>query len=181
MHCKHALLKLVTLAYRIYEKRLSIYTEASDLHWSEIVTQIPPADRNKSLLDHSQDPLAFLSESIPDLQLRCLTVEEEAFAIMATFERMYYMAAVPSGFDLYIDDASLVFIFDPLAIVPDLEKASVRKVLRWAIRLLAYHNTCIHVNGSQNVWADMLGRWKIPTAIRRLITVPELSSAWSDE
>lgn len=54
---------------------------------------------------------------------------------MASVEQIQYLVAISDGSDLYTDHKNLVFIFDLLAIVPDLEKATVRKVLRFAVRL----------------------------------------------
>lgn len=37
-------------------------------------------------------------------------------------------------------------------------------------------NTCFHVSGEDNIWADFLGRLPVPT-IRRLVTIPPLPTA----
>lgn len=101
--------------------------------------------------------------------------------MMATLERVHYMAAMPDRFDLYTDHSNLVFIFDSLSIVSDLGKTSARKVLRWAVRLSVYKYKCVHTSGSENVWADLLGRWSALTTTRWLVTIPELPSASRDD
>lgn len=110
-----------------------IYTDARDSHWSEIVTHIQPADIKKPHSTQPHEPLDFHSGSSYNSQFSWSTVEKETFAIMATLERVRYMPARPYGFDQYIGHANLVFIFDPLSLVTNLGKASVRKVLRWAV------------------------------------------------
>lgn len=96
-------------------------------------------------------------------------------------ERVHYMNATPYLFGLYTNKANLVSIFHPLAIFLDSRKASVKKVLRWAVRLSAYNYTCIHIRSSQNVWADMLVRWSKPETNCRPVTILMLLSASADD
>eukprot|EP00171_Calliarthron_tuberculosum_P004016 IDg4016t1 len=81
---------------------------------------------------------------------------------MATVKRMHWILATSDGFDLFTDHHRLIFLFDPLAVVPDLSQTSLRKVLRWAVHLSACNYTCVHIKGTENVWADLLGRWSAP-------------------
>lgn len=68
-----------------------------------------------------------------------------------------------------------------MAVVSDLSQTSLRKVLRWAVRLSAYNYKCVHIRGFENVWADLLGRWSAPVTIRRLVRVPVLPSSSSSD
>lgn len=97
---------------------------------------------------------------------------------MTTLDRMNWIVATPDGFDLYTDHNKLIFLFDPLSVVPDLSATSTRKVLRWAVRLSMYNYTCYHIKGDENVWADLLPRWSTTqTTVRRIVRVPELPSS----
>lgn len=84
-----------------------------------------------------------------------------------------------TGFDLYTDHNSLIFIFDPLAVMPDLGQEGKRKVLRWAVRLYAYNSVCFHIRGEDNVWGYLLTRWSIPLTRRRLVTIPLLPTTFA--
>lgn len=179
--CKAAVEQQVTLAHRDISRRLCVYTDASDLIWSGIVTQVPPEDLSLPHVDQRHQPLSFLSGHFTGPQLGWSTLEKEAFAIMATVERMHWLLATTDGFDLYTDHHNLIFLFDPLAVVPDLSQTSLRKVLRWAVRLSAYNYTCVHIKGVDNVWADLLGRWSAPVVIRRLVKIPPLPSSSSED
>lgn len=108
--------------------------------------------------------------------------EKEAFAVMATLDRMHWLVADPQGFDLFTGHNNLIYIFDPTFIVTDISQTTIRKVLRWAVRLSVYNYVCIHIAGDDNVWADLLGRWSAGTpTIRRLIHILVLpSSSHSD-
>ena len=173
--CKKALANQVTLSHRDESKRLCVFTDASDTVWSGIVTQVCPDDLPKPHMDQDHDPLAFLSGRFNATQLGWSILEKEAYAILATLERMHWIAATPSGFDLYTDHNNLIFLFDPLSVVPDLSQTTLRKVLRWAVRLSIYNYTCFHIKGTDNVWADLLGRWSAPCYRTEISSYPGTS------
>lgn len=175
--CKQALANQVTLSHRDERKRLVIYTDASDTVWSGIVTQVPRRDLKLPHSDREHEPLAFLSGRFNAVQFGWSILEKEAYAKLATLERTHWIAATADGFDLYTDHNNLIFIFDPTAVVPDISQTTLRKVLRWAVRLSIYHYTCFHIKGQDNVWADLLGRWSAPPTLRRLVRIPVLPSS----
>ena len=176
--CKHALAHQVTLAHRDSTKRLCVYTDASDTAWSGIITQVPHAHVHRSHAEQDHAPLAFLSGRFNATQLGWSVLEKEAYAVLTTLDRMHWIVATTDGFDLYTDHNNLIFLFDPLSVVPDLSATTLRKVLRWAVRLSMYRYTCYHIKGDDNVWADLMSRWSSsPATIRRIVRVPELPSS----
>lgn len=174
--CKRALAKQVTLAHRDDQKRLSVYTDASDYFWSGIVTQVPSNDINLPHTDKRHEPLGFLSGRFSRQQLRWSTIEKEAYAVLVTLERMHWLLATPSGFDLFTDHNNLIFLFDPTSVSSDLSLGTVRNVLRWAVRLTLYDYTCFDIPGLINVWADLLTRWSANPTVCRLAQIPPLPS-----
>jgi len=180
--CKKALASQVTLSHRDPSQRLCVYTDASDMAWSGIVTQVPLCDVSKPHAEQRHSPIAFLSGRFDKTQLGWSVLEKEAFAVMNTLDRMHWIVATPDGFDLYTDHNNLIFLFDPLAVVPDMSQTSLRKVLRWAVKLSVYRYTCYHIKGADNVWADLLTRWShAPDIVRRLVHIPELPSSCRDD
>jgi len=179
--CKDALAAQVKLSHRDASKRLCVFTDASDSVWSGVITQVPISDVNLPHSEKRHEPLAFLSGRFDATQLRWSTLEKEAYAIMATTERMHWILSDSAGFDIYTDHNNLVFIFDPLSVLRDISLSSLKKVLRWAVRLSVYNYTCIHIPGSENVWADLLSRWAVPNIVRRIIRVPALPSSSADD
>lgn len=180
--CKSALTNQVTLSHRDPSQRLCVYTDASDMVWSGIITQVPVIDVSKPHKEQRHSPLSFLSARFNMTQQGWSTVEKEAFAVLNTLDRMHWLVTNPDGFDLYTDHNNLIFLFDPLSVVPDLSQTSLRKVLRWAVRLSIYQYTCYHIKGEENVWADLLTRWSNANrTVRRLVHIPELPSACSDD
>lgn len=61
--------------------------------------------------------------------------------------------------------------------MPELPQTTLRKVLRWDVRSSLYTYTCMHIKGEDNVWADLLGRWSAPGAVRRLVRIYERPSS----
>jgi len=179
--CKDALAAQVKLAHRDGSKRLCVFTDASDGVWSGLVTQVPYVELNLPNNERNHEPLAFLSGRFDATQLRWSILEKEAFAIMATTERMHWILSDAQGFDIFTDHNNLVFIFDPLSVLRDISISSLKKVLRWAVRLSIYNYTCIHIPGADNVWADLLSRWAVPNKVRRIINIPLLPSAAADD
>jgi RNase H-like domain found in reverse transcriptase len=61
--CQTALAQATTLAHPASDKRVCLYTDASQDFWSAIATQVPPSDLDLPLADQRHEPLAFLSGS----------------------------------------------------------------------------------------------------------------------
>ncbi len=142
------------------------------------------APTKTAALPHAEQfhqPLAFLSGKFNKTQVGWSILEKEAYAIVAATNRMHWVLAVPEGFDLYTDHNNLIFIFDPLSMIPDLSLGSVRKVLRWAVQMSIYNYVVHHICGLDNVWADLLGRWSANPTIRRIVQIPPLVSASDKE
>jgi len=144
--------------------------------WPGIVTQVPIADLSSPHKDHRHSALSFLSGRCNSTEYGCSILEKETYGVLATHEGMHWLTATPQGFDLFTDHNNLIFIFDPLAVVPDLSQTTIRKVLRWAVCLSIYRHTCYHIRDEENIWADLLGRWSVGGTIRRLVHITELSS-----
>ena len=75
---------------------------------------------------------------------------------------------------------NLIFVFEPLAVQPDLCISSVKKVLRWTVRMSIYNYVTYHIKGKENVWSDLMSRWTPSNVLRRLVFIPPLLSSSSD-
>lgn len=132
------------LVHHDESERPSIYTAANRNNFLAIVTQIPHNYRESLHSYKFHDSLAFLFRSFSTIQLHWYTVEKEAFDFMLVVDRLHYFIAIPEAYKLFTDHRKLIFILDPLAIVSDLEKAAITKVLIRAVRLSAYNCVCIY-------------------------------------
>lgn len=91
--CKKALAHQVTLVHRDVNQRLCVYTDASDMAWSGILTQVPTVDLNKPHKEQRHAPLAFLSGRFNSTQLGWSVLEKEAFAVLTTLDRIHWRTA----------------------------------------------------------------------------------------
>lgn len=73
-------------------------------------------------VDQRHESLALLSGHFISWSLPWSTIEKEAYAIMATIDRMHWLLASSRGFDLYTDYNNLVFLIDPTSIIADLSQ-----------------------------------------------------------
>lgn len=169
--CKHILSRQVTLVYIDACQRFCIYTEACHDPWSGIATQVPLVDVPQAHMDQRHPPLVFFSVIFTAAQMQWDILEKEGYTIMATLERLHWLDAIPSFFDLYPDHHNLIFILYPLSFLPDLAAPGIREVLRWAVRLRIYNYDCMHIRGEDNVWADILERWATPPIVRRFLLI----------
>lgn len=100
--------------------RLCVYTDAYDVVWSGIETQISHGDLPKPHEIQRHSPLPFLAKHFYGSQLGSSTLEVEAYAIKNTVDRMHWVSVNSAGFDLLTDNHNLVFLLDSLAAMPDL-------------------------------------------------------------
>lgn len=70
---------------------------------------------------------------------------------MASIERSQWLDSCSDGFNLFTDQNNLIFIFNPLAVMPDIGQAAAQKVLRWAGRPSSYNYTSIHIREKHDV------------------------------
>lgn len=122
------------------------------------MTQVPTADTNLPHAERRHEPLASLSFRLNSRQTRWSVLEKEAYALLATLQRMHWLPTTSTRFDLFTGHNNLVYLVGSCSIVTAMSQTSLRKVLRWAVRLSAYNYTCMHNRGTEIVCADLLGR-----------------------
>jgi hypothetical protein len=151
LQCQNALENLVTLAHPSPEKRICMYTDASSDFWSSITTQVPPEDLDLPPMEQRHEPLAFLSGSFTGAMHRWSIIEKEAFAILASCERLDWLLLRPEGFSLFTDHNNLIYVFNPYGSGKLVSSHTAAKLIRWALKLGNYAYTIEHVPGGQNL------------------------------
>ena len=159
---KNALRTAVQLSHPDQSKLFCLFTDASEDHWSGVLTQISPNSFSVPFIEQEHEPLAFLAGSFTGSSYNWSTLEKEAAAIINSVQRLDYLLIRPKGFYLFTDHSNLVFIFNPERVQPSMSKNATNKVKRWAIALSVFDYTIAHIDGEENVWADLLSRWGNP-------------------
>lgn len=91
---------------------MCIYTDASDSHWSAMLTHI---QRDKKFLPHdeqSQEPRALLLDRFLKTHLRWSELDKKTPAEVASIKRSGWLVFCNDVFDSFTDYSSLIFNFD---------------------------------------------------------------------
>ncbi len=150
----------VKLSYPKSDFELCLFTDASDTHWSGILTQVERNQRNNKIDEQHHEPLCFLSGAFKGSSRNWSTPEKEGFAIVESMCRIDYLV-MGREVSIYTDHANLVQLYDPYGKHPGIPRHTATKLMRWAIKLSAFRYVVEHLPGERNVWADMLTRWAV--------------------
>ena len=140
-------------------KRLCVFTDASDLHWGAVITQVPQDQLGNEFEKQEHQPLMFLSGTFSGAAKRWSVAEKEAFAIVETLRKADYLVMRSDGFLLFTDHRNLRYIFDPSSSETAMAKHTMGKLYRWALHLMNHRFEIHDISGDVNVWADLLSRW----------------------
>lgn len=152
---KKSLMGMVKLAYPKEKHKRCVFPDASGEAWSCVITQIPAEDVGKPVRQQRHEPLAFYGKRWTNSEKNWTIAEQEAAAIVRGLDRGAYLVQGGSEFLLYTDHRNLTYIFN----TKDLQKHKRTKLERWALLLQSFNYHIQHIDGEQNVWADLLSRW----------------------
>jgi hypothetical protein len=166
-----------TLAFPDDSATTCLLTDASDVGWALVVTQVLNYDVKVSVQDQQHQLLECMSGTFTGSQLNWTVIEKEAFPIALACDKLDYLLLRPPGFRMFCDHRNLIHVFAPDEHV---KKHVKGKLLRWSMNLMNYNYVIEHIAGPQNVWADMISRWAgnhapVTTAIMRIRTTPTTS------
>ncbi len=147
------------LSYQNSDKALCVFTDTSDLHWSGIVTQVDPDQLSLPLEEQRHEPLIFLSSAFNKIQRNWTTFAKGGYAIFQTFSKVDYLFLNGQKTQVFADHGNFMFVYALTALEPALRRHFVCKVRRWALYLSRFNYTIEHIDGKDNVFADLLTRW----------------------
>eukprot|EP00736_Rhodelphis_marinus_P010817 Rmarinus@m.15248 len=166
---KRLLLSAVELSHPDPEQRLELFTDASDLGWGAILTQVPTEDAELPVNEQRHSPLAFLSGLFKGSSLRWSTCDKEAYAVVAACCKLDYYLLRDGGFEIYTDHRNLTYILGDKGKSP-VSRCVADRLERWAVKLRVFEYRVVHVSGSDNVWADLLSRWGLGRTVTVRVT-----------
>lgn len=151
------------LAYPDSEKQFCLFTDASDLHYAGVVTQVAVEELSKAVLEQQHEPLAFVSGSFVGSQLRWCTLEKEGFAIKESCAKLSHLLQRDKPFLLYTDHANLTYLFSNEPGVVGGRKQTADRIERWQVFMRAFLYEIRHISGEANIAPDLLTRWAVQT------------------
>jgi RNase H-like domain found in reverse transcriptase len=86
-----AIMESITLAFQDPNNRICVITNASDLFYAGLVTQVHEEQLDLPMKEKYYQPLAFLSVEFKGTQLRWTVPEKEGFAIVDTATKVDYL------------------------------------------------------------------------------------------
>ena len=166
---KNLLADSATLTFPASEATVCLLTDASEYGWAAIVTQVQQWRPNVPVKDQSHELLICIGGTFTKAQLNWSVIEKEAYAIVAACERLEYLLLRPKGFKMFCDHRNLIHVFAP---GHEVKKHVRGKLLRWAMKLGDYPYVIEHIDGTDNVWADMVSRWAVPRPAIQVRRIP---------
>jgi RNase H-like domain found in reverse transcriptase len=115
-------MKSMTLAFPDPEKRICVLTNASDLFYAGLVTQIKEERLDLLMEEQDHQPLACLSGEFKGAQLRWTVPEKEGFAIVDTVTKVDYLLLSHDEFSIMSNHLNLTYIYSPLSADPTLAR-----------------------------------------------------------
>jgi len=132
---KDSVINLTRLTFPKRDMILNLMTDASDLHWSVVLTQVSRDEMTKPVEERNHEPITFLSGSFSGSQLHWSVIEKECYPIIVAMDKLKHYLLTENPFHLFCDHRNLIYVLDPNR---DLGKTTTDRLMRWATRLLSY-------------------------------------------
>jgi hypothetical protein len=105
-----ATMESMTLAFPDPDKRICVLTDASDLFYAGLVTQIDEKQLDLLMEEQDHQPLALLSGEFKGAQLRWTVPDREGFAFVDTVTKVDYLLLSHDEFSVLSDHLNLTYI-----------------------------------------------------------------------
>lgn len=103
--------------------------------------------------------MTFLGGEFKGAQRHWTTYEKGAYAIVRTFDRMYYLLRGTQPLHVFADHKYLLSVLAPPALRPAAHIYVLSKVHRWAIHMSWSNFSIAHMDAPKQVFLDVLKRW----------------------
>ena len=144
-HLRELLMEYPILRYQDPKQGYILYTDASGIGWSGVLTQEHLDEKGKS----KNHPICYVSGQFRGSQLNWAALTKEAYAIYMSVRRLSF----------YVTDAEVTIRSDHLPLKKFLNKQTMNsKVNNWAVELEQFRLHLEWIPGTRNLLADSLSR-----------------------
>ena len=144
-HLRELLMEYPILRYPDPKQGYILYTDASGIGWSGVLTQEHLDEKGKS----KNHPICYVSGQFRGSQLNWAALTKEAYAIYMSVRRLSF----------YVTDAEVTIRSDHLPLKKFLNKQTMNsKVNNWAVELEQFRLHLEWIPGTRNLLADSLSR-----------------------
>lgn len=180
-HMKKHIAKAALLTHYTDEHDVVLMTDASDVGYGAALFTIERYDPTLPIKEQGIKPIAFISGIFANNQRRWAIVEKEAYSIVYSIEKWQHYLLRSKPIYILTDHLNLKYIFNPSYTT---KITTTQRLQRWQISLMSIRYVIHHVSGEDNVMADALSRWGIPTyremSVKRMTTRAVTSAASTD-
>ncbi|MAA69219.1 MAG: hypothetical protein CL915_10765 [Deltaproteobacteria bacterium] len=167
---KEALVDAVTTAYFDPDKKICVFTDASDDYWCIMVTMCNPGDEklpwDQQVGRHTL--LAMESGRFRHAQKRWHTVDKEGFCFgVKLLDYAHWINGSRHDAALFTDHKNLLAFFSDKARPASHTKPNRERLTRWGLRLRGLKYEIYHIDGEENRLADLGSRWGNRYAARK--------------
>jgi len=156
-HLKKRVAEAVRLAIPDPKKRLCLFTDASLQGCSILVTQTMLEELSKYVKDQRHEIVFLTTHKWSDTEKRWHVSCQEAYPIVFSIQRLEYLFA-GRKISIFTDHKNLAHIFEPDKETP---KTTLARLQRWSLLLQAQSYKIEHIEGKDNVVADLFSRWGV--------------------
>lgn len=149
---------------------ICVYTDASKIFWSRVITQTHPETLTRERSEKVHELLAFIDAEFSKTEKSWTTFEKEGFSIFRVFDKLDYLLMGEQKVHVFTDHRNLLYVFAPTVFHYSIGRHTLAKVQRWAIFFSQFEFFIEHIDGSDNVFEDILTRWKRGHRIKLLRT-----------
>ena len=144
-HLRELLMEYPILRYPDLKKGYTVFTDASGIGWSGVLTQEYPDEKGRV----KHHPICYVSGQFRGSQLNWAALTKEAYTIYMSIRRLVF----------YVSDADVTIRCDHLPLKKFLTKQTLNsKVNNWAVELEQFNLKLEWTMGSKNTLADTLSR-----------------------
>ena len=159
---KVALTEAIRTAFFDPKKKTCLFGDANDDFWCLLITQCNPGDEKLPWPEQAgkHTPLLWESGRFRHAQKRWHTVSKEAFVFgEKVFDYRHWINGGRLESAFFTDHKNLLAIFDPEARPPTFTKSNHKRFDRWGDRMLTLRYSIFHIDGEENLLADLGSRW----------------------
>lgn len=161
-------------------KQLCLFKDASEVGCAIVVTQCDPLELHKPVHDQQHQIVFMTTHRWTENELNWHISCKEAYPLIFAFTRLNYLFA-GRHVKVFTDHRNLKYIMNPSAITP---KTTLMRLQRWALIIQNQDYAIEHVEGEQNITADLFSRWglaQIRTAARAKTRLQRAREQQSEE
>jgi len=157
---RQAIANYVELSVYDFNAELCIFTDASDYHWSAVITQTSSEELMLPIAQQQHALLGIFSGDFTGSQMNWHISSKELFPVVMNLQRLDWLfQGHGRKFHLYVDHYNLRAVLKPGT---DASKTTLSRLYRWGIILQGFDFKVHNIPSEDNFLADAVSRWATP-------------------